>query len=433
MVRIAPRAARVASAAVLAAGIALAASRPAPAAGGARAILLVPDSSASTSDGRFPDLDDEEIVVFDPARPGSLVPFLQDVNWPTLLGDANRDGRLDDAPARVDAIAPAGDTAASAFDLLFSFSSDRVFLGQLVRDGDLVRLVPGGSFEVVISEAALRAALATEADIDLDAAAFAPDGAFLFSLDDTIGTSSSLLARENGGSRLLSDATVFEIPAGAATARVLFREADVLRMVNRALGTAYLSVVDLQGLEIVDGEILFTTGILTGPATGTVFTARAGGEVAALGGVPLDGGAFGTSGREDWNGLAAVATPLSPLVLDTATPSVSRSGDARIEVRIASGTPFGRARLLATPLARPMSPPSVEGTLGGTGYVFLERSSPMYARSLVSPRTLVPLDARGDATISFPLRATTPVMALGLQAIDETTRTASHAIVIEIR
>jgi hypothetical protein len=285
----------------------------------------------------------------------------------------------------------------------------------------------------VISEEFLAAALETAFDFDVDAAAFAPDGTFLFSLDGAVATTSSRIAAANGGARTLADETVFSIAPGASRAEVLFRDVDAIAMVNRALETDLASIVDVQGLEVVDGEVLFTTGLGSGPGAGAVFSARAGGEVAVLDGVPLDGDAFGLAERVDWNGLAVTSAPVRAIVLDTPEPDVYRDLNDEVRVRVAAGTPFGTVRLLASVLPRPLRAPVADASLEGTGYVFVERSSPMYARSLTSPRTLLRLDERGDATASFRLRGTTPVMALGLQAVDETTRVASHAIVVEIR
>ncbi len=401
--------------------------------GPARAILLVPDLGASTSDLRFPDIDDEEIVAFDPET-GEILPFLQDSNWRSLLGDADGDGRFNDVPAQVDAIAAMGGSVSSAYDLLYSFTTDRTFLGGTVaRDGDLVRLLPGGGAEIVVSEEDLRLALGTSSDIDLDAAAFEPDGTLLFSLDSSIVTSSAAIAAENGGSRVLPDETVFALPPAASRARVRLRDADVIAAVNRALGTSYASVIDVQGLEVLDGgEILFTTGIFSGPGAGAIFTTAGGGRIAVAGGIPLDGPAFQLGSPVDWNGLAIVAEPLRPLVLDTDLPVTSRSADGRISVRIAAGTPGGLARILATPVSRPVIAPTPESALRGTGYIFVARTDPMYARSLSSPRTLLRLDSRGDAAVSFRLRPTTPAITLTLQAVDETSRAASHGIVVEI-
>src|SRR5262245_19835687 len=89
-----------------------------------RSLLVVTDRSTGTVDGRFPDIDDEEVLALD-ADSGTAVPFVQDVNWRSLLGDANGNGLLDDVPSKVDAIAadPTKGEVRSAYDLFYSFST----------------------------------------------------------------------------------------------------------------------------------------------------------------------------------------------------------------------------------------------------------------------------------------------------------------------
>ena len=119
-----------------------------------------------------------------------------------------------------------------------------------------------------------------------------------------------------------------------------------------ALGTAYASVVDLQGLESGSGgEVLFTVGLASGPAAGRVFSDRDGGRTAVVGGRLLEPGAFGLAEAVDWNGLAIVTGPVAPLSLDVDDPEPSRSAGDRILLRISGGSPGGTVRIVASELA----------------------------------------------------------------------------------
>lgn len=414
-------------------GLAVLVSAVAPRAAAQGSRLLVSTETdavaAGGKDGPFR----EEDVLFLGDGPSA---FVTAQNWRVLVGDGDGDGHFDDEPSEVDALAvvPGSPARPSAFDLLVSFSADRTFAsGEKARDGDVVRFVPGGSFQVVHSEDVFAAGTATSA-IDVDAFAIAPDGTLFFSFAEDETTSAGYLAAENGGNPTLDEACVFTWRPGEAEAHLFLTPDALVAMVNQALGSALTTVGDLQGLDLDPenpGALLFAVSSKSRGAEGTVFSTAGGGSVASLGGRTLAGETMGFGEPESLDSLAVVAEQKTPLSVRADATEVSVSASAFVELSIAHGTPGGEAVLLVAPAVLPAPTPVPMPRLGGSGRIYLDMASPLFKASLRNPKFRTRLDGSGCGAVRFPTAGSPAGIVRLVQAVDLSGREASEAVAIE--
>lgn len=381
-------------------------------------------------------VEDDEILVLDPGKAAGLEVLINRTNWSVLFGDTNRDGVYSDGPTEIDALVCLNEDRIihSAFDLGFSLDTDRQLVdGRFVRDGDLLRLLPGGKVEVILSEQQLANALQTLDDVDIDGVTRRANGEFLFSLDRDIVTLSPSLAARNG-SPLLNDHCVFSLRTGAPRAELLFTGDEMLQFVNRTLGTSYVSAIDIQALEIDPDDpnhLLFTTGISFGPGSSTVFTTNRNGAIAELAGLRLSGAVFGLDDEEDLNTLALVHSPQG-LRFDTPTPAISISRGEQAIFQVRGATPHSRGRILASVTSRPAIGATARPDLLGIGHLFVDLSDRFFRASLKSPRTRFTADAEGNANLELPPSSRLVGLNLILQAVEIDSRSTSHPIVVRI-
>jgi hypothetical protein len=394
-------------------------------------LLTTTDGPALTSQGP---IENEEILLL-PSSSNGVEQLISSRAWAILLGDADGNGRLDDEPTEIDALAPIpGTTRLSIWDLAFSLDVDRPLrAGRVLRDGDLLRLTETGQIEVLFSEEEIAGALATFDDVDLDGACLLPDGSLIFSLGGNIITLSPGLAADNG-SPLIDDHAVLMLTPGAPRAHVLHSGLEMIAMANRALGTSYVSLIDVQGLEIDphgSGEdLLFATGLRNTPGAGTVLTTRDGGRVAHLYGRPLVPATFGFVDSEDLNALALVPCATPPPSLRLLTPEVSAAGD--LDIEIGCGGPGRRGRLLASSLTGTKVTTETIPGLGGAGLLFLDRSDALFRSSLRSPKTWFRADGSGRARVTLAPPGKLAGTSLVLQAFVQETREASYPVLVRV-
>jgi hypothetical protein len=414
-------------------GVLLSAIAAAPAAAQTWALVTSTSGDAATAD--LPDIDDEEILVVTPGSGRAIATFLSDLTWEVVLGDANRNGRFDDEPAEVDAIAflPGAPARPTIYDAYVSFGSSRTFVsGQVALDGDIVRLRTDGAIEIFLSESFLAEATGTST-IDVDALAIDPaNGAVYFSFAENETTTLDSLIEQNGGPTL-DDGCVFRLDPGAPRAHLVHREADFVAMVSAALGRTVASIVDVQGLEIDPehpGALLFAVGSTAAGLKGTVFTTHGGGAIATLNGSALTGDSFGFTTEQSLDALAVVTSFGTPLAIEVDSPDVSISSVSEATVRVLNGTPGGTVRILASPATLPYAPPVRSGT-AGVGLYYVDVTNPLFHRSAVRARWSVPIDASGSGIFTFPTAMAVAGMQRILQPFDEVTGELGDPIVLE--
>jgi hypothetical protein len=395
---------------------------------------LVLSTSGDAATAQIPDVDDEELLVFSPASGRPVRSFLSDLAWRAVLGDANGNGKFDDEPAEVDAIAfPAGfHGRPTIYDAYLSFGSTlHTSSGQEALDGDVVRLHPDGTLETIVSEATLTAATGTTA-VDVDAFAVDAAGTIYFSFAENEPTTDLSLAARNGGATL-DDGCVFRLDPGALAATLVHTEAEFATMVSNAVGHAVSSIVDVTEVELDPdhpGELLFVVASTASGLEGTVFTTAGGGAVATLDGVTLSGNGFGFTTEESLDGLAIVPDFGPTVSLDADAPQISISGTTTVTVRVLDGTPGGTVRVLASPMRSPFLPP--QPTTGpGAGWSWLDTTSALYLRSVSRARFVVTLDASGSGAFTYPIGQTPAGISRVLQPLDEPSGTLGDPIVLE--
>jgi len=400
-------------------------------------LLISTSGDAATASGSLPDIDDEEILVFSPPYSSEPASFLEDFAWEVVLGDADGDGRFDDEPGEVDAVhlPPGAPGRPTVFDLWVSFSASEEFVdGSTVRDGDVVRVLPGGGVEVVVEEAFFEVATGAT-DIDVDAFTVTAAGDFLFSFADTEETTYPSIIQENGGSSTLDDGTVFVVHAGEALAHVFATETQFVEMVRNALGTTTSSIGDTQGLAEDPGhpgEIWFVVSSTSLQVEGTVFSTFAGGSVALMNGVfELRGSSFGFETEEPLDALALLPWMKDPICLQVESADVPPGDASEIEIRILGGTPYGAVRLLASPAVLPVLAPVPDPRLGGVGMFFVDTGSTLFRNSATRAKYLAALDGDGNGVFVHPPRPIPVGVQRILQVVDLTTREISDGLVIE--
>ena len=211
-------------------------------------------------------IEDEELFLADSAGAREMI---ADQSLAFYFGDLNGDGTYDE-PNDIDGLdvhpMPFGTPALSGYFL--SLLADQ----GGIADGDIFRFHAGApnGIEVLFDEATLIAATqANDGNIDVDAFAIADDGALYFSLAEDEATGPSGVVVE--------DEVIFVLAAGAATAQVLYDKAALEAMVSQALG-ATTSIGDVKGLDLFEGELLFS---VQSPSSddASVFTTAGGGAI----------------------------------------------------------------------------------------------------------------------------------------------------------
>jgi hypothetical protein len=417
--------------------VAIAATSPLLGSAQEKRLLVAIDGHASTPKDS---IDSKEILSVVPGRGEPASVWIDRANWPVLLGDQNHDGRLADSPARVDALEVIDPTLPdpTVFDLVLSIGADRVFLdGTLVRDGDAFSLLPGGGVRIWIPESQLRAWVATEDDVDLDGLAFLSDGSVAFTFDEPVASADRDIIERNGGGAFLDDESIFLHRPGQARAELYRSSAEIVSLVARVLGTAYLSVLDVQGLAedpSEPGALLFSTGLFSGPGASQIFTTARGGDRARLNEVGLSAPAFGfldAIALADFalTGAGSAAPPVS-LSVGNAEPSITRDGAVLFRLE---GRPGERVHLFASHAAVPLPIPQRNGALGSAGYLFLDASDPLVPRTARMTSLSFLLDGNGALDVRLALRPRAPAGTLLLfQAASEDRREGSYGVAVRL-
>ncbi|HYC78693.1 MAG TPA: hypothetical protein VEI02_13790 [Planctomycetota bacterium] len=315
-----------------------------------------------------------------------------------LVGDADGDGLLDDAPSDVDAVHWTGLTGPASF--LWSTTANFNAPGGLtVLDGDVFQFTDVG-VQVIFPEAFFQAATGTTT-IDVDAFAVAPDGTTYFSFADDETTTSASLAAQNGGATL-DEQCVFRIDPGQTFAMLHFTPAQVVGMFNTAYGASATTVVDVQGLELDPfhpGDLLLTSASAATAFKGKVVSSFGGGTPFVLGGTEIAPAAFDFPATS-LDALCLVGSAPPPtLRAPQFLPSSATSAPVTL---VATGfAPFETVQFAFTdakmPRATFLEP---TGTLG-YGWSPLDPLSPMFAASLTHPQLTKTADAFGTASFAF--------------------------------
>jgi len=400
----------------------------------AQRLLVSTETDALSAGAKATPFREEDVLFLgNGSGPSSFVSWQ---NWRVLVGDADGDGHFDDQPSEVDAlaIAPGAPERPSAFDILVSFSTDRTFpSGLKARDGDVIRLVPGGSFEIAYSEDMFTGGTGTTA-IDVDALAVAPDGTFYFSFAEDEITAAGYLAAENGGNATLDEACVFRWQTRETEAHLFLTPENLIAMVNHAVGTSLTTVGDLQGLELDPanpGALLFAVSSKSRGPEGTVFTTAGGGQVAVVGGVTLAGDSMGFSEPESLDSLALVPDQKPPFEMRADVTEASLATNAYVEIFLGHGTPLGEAVVLVSPAMTPTSTPVPMPKLRGTGRLYVDTTSVLFKSSLRNPKFRTRLDANGCGTLRFPTAGSPVGIVRFVQSVDVASFEATEAVAIE--
>jgi len=408
-----------------------------PALGQGHSLLLSTSGDAATASGAFPDVDDEEILVLESSAASEPAEFLSDFAWEVVLGDRDGDGAFDDEPGELDALHLAHDLASRPllFDALVSFSATETLLGGLgVLDGDLVRIGPGGTGEIVIDEATFEVWTGTS-NVDVDAFVIDATGDTYFSFADTEETTYEVLIQENGGDPAMLDGTVFVKRTGETFAHIFLTEDQVLQLVRNALQSENRSIGDTQGLAVDPmhpGEIFFAVSSTASGIEGTVFSTHDGGSVAMLDGRALAGSELGFATEEALDALSVVPFTKSPIQVQMDSADVPAGDASAIELRILGGTPGGRVRVLASPAVLPVLAPLPDDTLTGVGHFYVDTTSNLFRNSLVRPKFELTLDERGTGVYRHPSRPIPAGIQRLVQVVDVTTREISEGVAIEV-
>jgi hypothetical protein len=400
-------------------------------------LLLSTSGDAATLSGAFPDIDDEEILVFSPPLSGEPSSFLEDWAWEAVRGDVDGNGRFDDEPGEVDALhVPVGSaTRPTVYDLYLSFSATESFLGEVsVEDGDIVRVLPGGGAEIVLEEAFFEVATGTDG-VDVDAFTVSAAGDVFFSFADSEETTYPSIIEENGGASTLEDGTILVVRSGEMLAHVFATEAQVLEMVRQALGVSNSSIGDTQGLAedpAHPGDLWFVVSSTALGIEGTVFSTYEGGSVAVLnGGTELHGATIGFETEEALDALALVPWTKDPLTIQVDSADISQGNASEIEIRVRNGVPGGYVRIVASPAVLPVLAPVPDPRLSGVGLFFVDTGSELFRNSSIRDKYLVQLDPDGTGSFRYPSRPVPPGVQRILQVVDLDTLEISDAVILE--
>lgn len=320
--------------------------------------------------------------------------------WSALFGDSDQDGIFDDGPGDLDALHLRG---GGLDGLLFSTTATITARGiGTVRDGDVVRVLPDGSFALVHDEAWFEAVTQTSA-VDVDAYCEGPLGEVWFSFAEDETTSDPLLIAQNGGSATLDEQCVFRIDPGAATAVLELSRSDVVALFNQALGTSVTSVVDVTGITLDPGgsglDLLLCCGSTSTALRARVVSTRNGGQLFQLGGVPLDEAKLGVPAAQ-LDALAVLPLPAWPSLQLLPREGSAQANDSGV-IRMQGLAPGEGVQLIMTepPAAAPWA--TGYGGLPGAGLAYVDPAHPMWWQSWFTPAWTMTADAFGSCSFRF--------------------------------
>ena len=332
---------------------------------------------------------DEEVHWLSPSARRPIVP--KDL-LALLRGDANGNGRFDDAPTDVDALEwISGPTPG----LLGSISADTTIPGgPTLRDGDVFRIGPSG-FVVVHPESTFTAATGTS-DVDLDAFAVAPDGTLWWSFADDETTTSPTLATVLGGN-LIDRHVVFVLPPGALEATVALTKSGVVAAFNAACGTSVTTVVNTTDIALDPfhaGALLLTCGSSSSTLRGRVVSTHAGGTLFTFGGLVVDPSAFAFATAPALDGIAWMPSVPGPTLRSLVdAPSIAASDT--IDLLGEGFVPGETVQLVVSPAVYPRPTFTALSGVGGFGHTPLDLADPAFALSVVSPEFRMSADGFG--------------------------------------
>jgi hypothetical protein len=238
----------------------------APATRAQERIVFSLSSSASTP---FGTLNDTELAQFDPST-GVLTPWLRDATAAFYTGDLDGDGKTD-VWKDVDALGIVMAGPDRVGEVYLSFNTG---FGSIL-DGDIVRLAPDGTLEVVYPEAQIASAFGcTDGNIDVDALHVFADGSMLLSFAED--EASSLFSTDTAN--VITDGSVLHWDPAQGVAGVTYTEGQIDQFVSNALGVATKTGDTLSIAVDSNGVFCFSVQSPTSNDA-TVFTDAAGGSI----------------------------------------------------------------------------------------------------------------------------------------------------------
>jgi hypothetical protein len=401
--------------------------------------LLTSLGKANTlQSGRYLPLETASVLRFVPGTSLETAPFLTPQNLEVLMGDVDQDGEFNDAPSDVDAILSLRrNQRPTTHELIVSFSAASTrFREGPVLDGDLVTLMPDGSFQVFVSETVLCSVTGTRT-IDVDAAALMPDGELLVSLTDDEVTTHPILIAQNNNESTLPDEMVIGWKPGTSQVRVVYTKEDVLAMVAKATGKNITTIVDLVGLAPDPnqaGHILFTVGSSAKGLAGAVFTSAGGGAYAVLNGQTQNGdNPWGLTATPALHALTYYLGGKDPLVLEVHGKRLVTPGQAMADVHVHGAAASGTVQIYVSyATSSTPSPFPLPAPLNGVRYGYVVAGDPLFAASSTSPRLKVPVNAQGEGRLQLELGAIPPGQSFLLQAVDLSSYEVSEPVVIDL-
>ena len=353
---------------------------------------------------------DEEVHLL---RPEGFSPLLTRDLLGLLRGDANGNGRFDDAPTDVDAIEWASGALPS---LLLSVSSDTAIPGSAtVKDGDIFRF--DGPGVTILYPEAMFASASGSGDVDLDAFAIAADGTLFWSYsDDEVTVAPGVIAAL--GSSLINKHVILKLEPGAFEAVVVMTQQQVVMAFNAACGTSVSTVVNTTDIAvdpISPGDLLLTCSSTSSSLKGRVVTTAMGGSIWTFLGLSVTPTAFGLGTSPSLDGIAWMPSGPSPAIRSLSeAPSIS--GGGAIDLLIDGFQPGEAIRIGVSP--PPSSRPAFIPVGGSFGFNLtpLDLASDTFGLSLSSPELLRIADATGTIRWQHPVGGLVPAIAL-VQAI----------------
>jgi hypothetical protein len=432
-------------------------------------------STTTTPGNQAATFDDEEVLMVAPQSGTNYfaVPNFTLASVQAWFGDNDGDGiYTDNIVNAIDAIyvPPGAPNPPSIFDIYVSFEYYTQAQGVLtaggaaIQDGDVVRLLPGGGFVPFITEDFIRQSMNTT-NFSVDVNAFCVDQAtgdiyWSMNIDEDVN---GVTVNDGGIVRLAAanytanaDGTVASVVIGGAEIVMHESEVDVL-FTNVGLNNAF----DIGGLEIDPngGAFVSTSTGATLPnlwmvdlqsANGTTIlsTANGAGAFATEGGVTLgDGPAMGLSptgwselASRNLSALARIPSSLTatPAVLDTFPTGLSTVAATSMVLDLGGFVPNSQALVLAnlaegslpggftnrTPLLPTLPYLAVPGSFGE---LYTDNPGDLLFGAIALP---VPLDAQGYGTLTVPIPALPPGIAVSFQAVDLTTLAVSTPVIL---
>ncbi len=358
--------------------------------------------------------EDEELVLVDSSGAPPRF-FLNDQTLAFYLGDRNGDGLMDE-PNDIDAleIVPVASGQPMIAGVYFSLLTDQSGL----KDGDVLRFTPGGvngGVEVVFSETFLVAAVAAnDGNVDVDGMALAPDGTLLFSLAEDEATGPN--------SVIVQDGSVLALPAGGTQASVLYTEAQVEVMAQKAMGGSSV-IGDVRGLECLNSDVLF---MVQSPSAhdATVFSTAGGGTVYA----GLVEAALGFGNDVEADALALCdGLPFPCLELDF----IQAQGGDPLAVSVTGLTPASPFLLVVSGVARPAGSGLA---LPGFGVLALETFDPLFLAGIQNAPALLGVSDGAGAGVYTGTAPTGGGSAydVAMQVLDVASGRISNPILLEV-